>query len=187
VDLPTPLGIGLDPKYVVAEMTPGGAAARSGQIQIGDELSMVDGVEVRHGYRSVVEVLQANKGRTAHSFVLMREKIRGGDKGIGGTASRSAGKRPTLAHGKRMQSINQSGPMPVSVPPRSSPPSSNGLSTPLHWLHIGLVAGCSSLGALIILLLLRRRRRGVPGSAEPRFWHGFGEPRKDGCEVLVAR
>ena len=72
-----PLGIGLDHRNIVVEMDPSGAAARSEQIQVGDELSMVDGVEVRHGCRSVVEVMQANKGLPAHTFVLLREKKRG--------------------------------------------------------------------------------------------------------------
>ena len=77
VDLTTPLGIGLDHKNVVVEMDPNGAAAKSEKINVGDELSMVDGVEVRHGCRSVVEVMQANKGLAAHTFVLLREKKRG--------------------------------------------------------------------------------------------------------------
>jgi hypothetical protein len=62
------------------------------------------------------------------------------------------------------------------VCPPKKKSSSDGFWTPLH---IGLVAGCSTLGALIIIgttiLLLRRRRRAMPGSAT--------EPLNDGVKT----
>ena len=74
VELPTPMGIGLDAKNLVVELKPAGSAAIDGKVRVGDVLSAVDGVEVRGGCRSVANVIQANKDLPSHTLVLLRKK-----------------------------------------------------------------------------------------------------------------
>eukprot|EP00966_Prymnesium_polylepis_P316564 7315016-Prymnesium_polylepis.2 len=69
LELPLPLGIGLDELNVVQEIGKTGSAAEA-DLLIGDRVTHVDGMEVRDGKVDVAEAL--DRGRSNHVLVLQR-------------------------------------------------------------------------------------------------------------------
>ena len=64
------LGLGLTDTNIVGDMVEGGAAAKAGTLKRGDELMLVDGIDVRGGKIKLGDVL--DKARTEHEFILAR-------------------------------------------------------------------------------------------------------------------
>ncbi|KAL1521140.1 hypothetical protein AB1Y20_022694 [Prymnesium parvum] len=69
LELPLPLGIGLDELNVIAEVGQTGSGA-SHHLQLDDQLIYVDGKEVRHGKMDVAEAF--DRSRSTHTVVLQR-------------------------------------------------------------------------------------------------------------------
>jgi len=65
------LGIGLNKSNVITELTPGGAAARSGLLRLGDRVVAVDGTALE-GDRVLQDVMRP---AASHSLELVREAM----------------------------------------------------------------------------------------------------------------
>ena len=89
IDCTEGVGLGLNKSNEVTEMTPGGAAARSGLLRRGDRVVAVDG-EALEGGRALQEVLRPAASHVLE--VLRREEVlrrakKGGGEAAGGAAS----------------------------------------------------------------------------------------------------
>ena len=70
VELSLPLGIGLDKKNVVRKLDSKGACVVDGRVREGDQVTFVDGIDVRGGVKNVTGALNPN--REVHMLMFLR-------------------------------------------------------------------------------------------------------------------
>ena len=114
------LGLGLTKSNVITELTPGGAAARSGLLRLGDRVVAVDGAPLE-GDRMLQDVMRP---AASHSF----EVVRGNGAAARGTPSTPID-LPDLDFADPNLSPS-SQPTPPPSPPSSAPPPTSASSPP---------------------------------------------------------
>ena len=121
IDCTGGVGLGLNKSNEVTEITPGGAAARSGLLRRGDRVVAVDG-EALEGGRSLQEVLRPAASHVLE--VLRREEVLRRAKKGGGEAAGGRGSRPAERGVRPPAPLMMQDQLPPSSPPPSPPPSS---------------------------------------------------------------
>jgi len=140
---PTPT-LSLSRSNEITEITPGGAAARSGLLRRGDRVVAVDG-EALEGGRALQEVLRPAASHVLE--VLRREEVLRRAKKGGGEAAGGRGSRPAERGVRPPAPLMMQDQLPPSSPPPSPPPSSPPPYNPSDTPRLGQVR--SSLRQLV--------------------------------------